>query len=68
MERDKKQATNLNELTIELCTNFFDETAKLRKDRRKLARSDVNTLQSIMEQSKFGFKELVFGHKQSIAK
>lgn len=51
-EQEGKGAKKLDELTTELCTNFFDETAKLRKDRRRLARSDFSTLQSIMEQSR----------------
>lgn len=49
----QKRATTTDDLITELCTNFYDETSKLRKDRRKLARSDSAAIQVITEQSGF---------------
>lgn len=52
-ENPGQRAFTTDDLISELCNNFYDETAKLRKDRKKLARSDSQTVQLVMEQSEF---------------
>ncbi|KAI6210039.1 Mediator complex subunit rgr-1 [Aphelenchoides besseyi] len=55
-----------NELAASLCTNFIDETAKIRKDRRRLTRADSATVQLLAEQvvtcGRLGFVEFVDPH------
>jgi hypothetical protein len=52
-ETPGQRAFTTDDLISELCNNFYDETSKLRKDRKKLARSDSQTVQLVMEQSEF---------------
>lgn len=51
-DRRDQKALTLHDLISEQCANFYEETAKFRKDRKKLARVGSPTVQLIMEQSR----------------
>ncbi|CAD5230697.1 unnamed protein product [Bursaphelenchus okinawaensis] len=59
----KVTPSNLNDLTAELCTNLFDETSRIRKDKKKLASLEIGAVESLTEQmfvcTMFGFVEFV---------
>ncbi|KAI6234814.1 UPF0764 protein C16orf89-like protein [Aphelenchoides fujianensis] len=62
----RKAPRDAADLAADLCTNFADETAKLRKDRRRLARADFAQVRTIAEQialcGRLGFAEVVDPH------
>lgn len=58
--------SNITEYTAERCTNIYDESAKFRKDKKKLARISSGDLDLLMEQVfvclQFGYLDFANPH------